>query len=306
MYDLIIIGGGPAGVTAGIYAARQKLKTLVLAKDFIGQTGEAGVIQNWPGEQNIKGAELAEKFENHLKFYDVEIKEEEVVFLDKIGDFFDVKTEEGSEFRSKAVILATGRKPKKLNIPGEKRLIGKGVVFCTICDAFLFQKKTVVVAGGGDSGFKSAIELLNYTKDIYLFELSSELRAEESLQEEAKKGGVKVFKNREIKEVKGEEFVEEIDYIDAQSGEKGSLKIDGLFVQIGSDPITNFIKNEDLIDFNKMGDIETDPKTCETKTKGLFAAGDVTDVRYKQIVIATGEGAKAALSAYEYIKNENK
>lgn len=297
MYDLIIIGSGPAGIVAGIYAWRKKLKTLVLTKDFLGQAGLTGVIENWPGEKEISGPGLMNKFEDHLKNYDIEIKEEEVVSLRKKESFI-IKTEK-EEFKSRSAIISTGRKAKELKVAGEKEFIGKGVVYCTTCDAPLFKNKKVLVVGGGNAGFESAIELADHAKEVLIFEAFSQITADEFLQEKAEKRDIKVFKNRKIKEIKGNNFLEEIVY--QSPGKEETMKVDGLFIQIGSVAITDFIK-EDLVDFDERGDIKIDFKTCQTKTKGLFAAGDVTDIRDKQIVIATGEGAKAALSAYNYLK----
>ncbi len=298
MYDLIIIGGGPAGITAGIYAARKKLKTLVIARDFIGQTGITSNIENWPGEKSIMGPELMAKFENHLKNYNMEIKEEEVFSLEKSNDFF-VKTK-NNDFTSKAVIIATGRKAKSLNVVGEKDFIGKGVVYCTTCDAPLFRDKKVVVVGGGNAGIEAAIELTDHTDKVFLFEALSKLSGDEFLQEKAKEKGVKIFTERKIKKIEGNNFVKEILF--ESSKKENKMQVDGVFIQIGSNPITDFIKSN-LVDFNKNGEIIVDSKNCRTKTEGLFAAGDVTDVRDKQIVVATGEGAKAALSVYSYLKN---
>lgn len=297
MYDLIIVGGGPAGITAGIYSARKKLKTLLVAKDLLGQTGEAGFIENWPGESRITGPELMMKFEKHLKEYDIDIKEDRVVSVDKTTEGFVVKSEV-EVFNSKAVIVATGRKPKRLGVTGEDRFVGKGVVYCTTCDAPFFADKKVVVVGGGDSGFKSALELTDHTDDIFIFEVASEIKAEEMLQDRVKEKGIKVFLNRKVREIKGNNFLEEIVYEDPDG--ESSMKIDGLFVQIGAVPISGFLG--DLVDLNPLGEVEIDSKTFQTKTEGLFAAGDVTDVSQKQIVIAAGEGAKASLSAYSFLK----
>lgn len=294
MYELIIIGGGPAGVAAGIYAARKKLKTLLLAEDFVGQAGKAGVIENWPGEKEILGPDLMRKFEDHLRSYDIEIKEEEVVSVER---GFVVKTAT-EEFSSKAVVVTSGRKPRSLNIPGEEDFIGKGVVYCTTCDAPLFQDKTVVVVGGGNAGLESAIELTDYAQKVYLFEASSEVIGDEFLEEKAKNNGVEIFTNRKVTEVKGSLFLEEIVY--EESGKETVLKADGLFVQAGSVPITGFLG--DLVDYTENRDIKIDARSFQTKTEGLFAAGDVTDIKYKQIIIAAGEGVKATLSAYDYLK----
>ncbi len=300
MYDLIIIGGGPAGIVAGIYAARKKLKTLTLAKNFIGQTGLTGIIENWPGEKIITGPELMNKFEEHLKNYEIEIKEEKVVSLEKSKEF-SVKTGK-EEFSSRAVIIATGRKARALDVPGEREFIGKGIVYCTTCDAPLFKNKNVIVVGGGNAGLESAIELTDHTDKVFLFEASSRLSGDEFLQEKAKEKGVEIFTNRKIKEIKGDNFVEEVLFED--SGKEEKMQAEGVFIQIGSIPITDFV-SDTLVDFNEDGEIIIDLKDCKTKTEGLFAAGDVTDVRDKQIVVATGEGAKASLSVYDYLKKEN-
>ena len=297
MFDLTVVGGGPAGITAGIYSARKKLKTLMVAKDLLGQTGEAGFIENWPGERSITGPELMMKFEEHLKDYDIDIKEDRVVSIEKTVEGFMVRTDDES-FNSRAVIVATGRKPKRLGVPGEDEFVGKGVVYCTTCDAPFFAYKKVVVVGGGDSGFKSAIELTDHTNDISIFEVTSEIRAEGVLQDRVKEKGIGVFLNRKVKEIKGGDFLEEIVYEDPDG--ESSMKVDGLFVQIGAVPISGFLG--DLVDLNPLGEIEIDPRTFRTKTEGLFAAGDVTDVSQKQIVIAAGEGAQAALSAYNFLK----
>lgn len=299
MYDLVIIGGGPAGITAGIYAARKKLKTLMVAKNLLGQTGEAAFIENWPGEKMITGMELMSKFEDHLRNYDLDIEEDVVVSLSKDKDNFIIKTKD-KEFNSKAIIVASGRKPKRLGVTGEKEFVGKGVVYCTTCDAPFFENKKVIVVGGGDAGVKSAIELTNYANKVFVFEVTSKINAEGLLLDKAKEKGVEIYLNREIVEIKGSNFVEEV--IFREKEEEGSIEIDGVFVQIGSIPITAFL-SEEIVEFNEGGEIKIDRKNRCTKTEGFFAAGDVTDVTEKQIVIAAGEGAKAALSAYKYLKD---
>ncbi len=296
MYELIIIGGGPAGITAGIYASRKNIKTLLITKDFVGQVGQTSVIANWPGEKEITGPDLMKKFEEHLKSYKNEIIEEKVISLEKNKEF-TVKTENNT-FKGKTVILTSGRKPRRLGVSGEKEFIGRGVVFCTTCDAPLFKGKTVVVVGGGNSGFESAIELTEYAKEVLLFERSSRFIADEQLQEKAIEKGVNLFKNTEIKKILGDLFVERIIY--NKEGEEEEIKVDGVFVQIGSDPVTDFSGN--LVEYDEKGDIIIDFKTCSTKTEGLFAAGDVTTVRDKQIIVAAGEGTKAALSVYNYLR----
>ncbi len=303
MYDLIIIGGGPAGITAGIYALRKKLKTLLISKDFIGQVGSSGKIENWPGEKSILGPELILNFKEHLDEYNPEIFEGKVSFIEKTENFKVIA--KGKEFFSSCIILATGRKPKKLNIQGEEDFIGKGVVYCTTCDAPLFQGKQVLIVGGGNAGVEAAIELTDYTDKISLFEASSSFSADETLIERAKEKNIKLFKNRKIKRIEGDSFVRKVYYEDLGEKEEKSIDVEGVFVQIGSVPVNDYLSSA-LIDFNENKEVVINHKTQETKTKGLFAAGDITNVKDKQIIVAAGEGAKAALSAYDYLKKNYK
>ncbi len=302
MYELVIIGGGPAGITAGIYAARKKIKTLLITKDFLGQAGLTGIIENWPGEKKISGPDLMRKFEDHLKEHDIDIKEGEQVFSLKKKKRFVVSTEWES-IDAKAVIVATGRRQKRLGVRGEKELTGKGVVYCTTCDAPLFKNKSVVVAGGGNAGFEAAIELTDHAKKVFLFEGANDFSADEFLQEQAKERGVELYTGRTIEEIKGDNFVEEVIYNDAGNKDRDSMKTEGVFVQIGSVAINDFLDDE-LVDFDKNGDIMIDQGNCFTKTEGLLAAGDVTNTRDKQIIVSSGEGAKATLSLYEYLKRK--
>ncbi len=299
MYDVIIIGGGPAGITAGIYVARKRLKAVLITKDFLGQAGFTGRIENWPGEKRVQGPELMRKFEEHLKEYEIDIREEEVVSVNK-NESFSVKTKE-SNFEAKCVIFASGRKPKPLGITGEEEFVGKGVAYCTTCDAPFFKDKKVMVVGGGNAGFESAIELTDYAKEVFLYEFASDFSADEFLQEQAKEKGIELRTGVELKEIKGGDFVEKVRYKDKKNENEEEIDVDGVFVEIGSLPVTSPV--ESLVDTNSQGDVEINPHNNMTKTEGLFAAGDVTTIMGKQIVIAAGEGAKTALAAYKYIKN---
>ncbi len=300
MYDLIIIGGGPAGITAGIYALRKKLKTLIISKDFIGQTGIAGRIENWPGEKNIMGPELMIKFKEHLDYYNPEVKEEEVLSVSK-NDSFKVKTTK-EVFSSRSVIIATGRKSRKIGIDREEEFVGRGVVYCTTCDAPFFKNKKVVIVGGGNAGFEAAIELKNFTENVSLFDIASDFGADEILQEKAKEKNISLFNSVKIESLQGDKFLNKITYKNLQNNKEQEMEVEGLFVQIGSIPITDFV--EGFVKLDEQKNIIVNSKTQETSIEGLFAAGDVTDVNYKQIVISTGEGAKSALSAYRYLKND--
>jgi len=302
IYDVIIIGGGPAGVAAGIYAARQKLETLLITKSFGGQMARKAVaIENYPGFAEISGFELVQKFEKHLKKQKIDIEKNTVRKVKKNGQTFSVLTKDKKQFQSKAVIIASGADPRLLEVPGEKKFIGHGVSYCITCDAPLFTGKTVAVIGGGDAGFEAALGLSLYAKKIYILEFGEKIIADEINQERAKKTGkVEVIVQASLKKIQGKKFVESIVYQDRKTKKLQVLEIEGVFVEIGSQPATAFIKG--LVDFNEKDEIVVDAKTSQTKTAGLFSAGDVDNIPYKQIVIAAGEGAKAALSVVNYLQ----
>lgn len=305
LYDLIIIGGGPAGIAAGIYAARQKLNTLLITKSFGGQIARKAVgIENYPGFEKISGLDLIRKFEKHLRKQKIDIERDGARKVEKINGKFIVKTAGKNAFKAKAVIIASGADPRPLEVPGEKKFIGKGVSYCTTCDGPLFANKEVAVIGGGNSGFEAAIFLSSWTKKVYILENADQVRAEEAVQEKAEKTGkIEVITSAVLKKIEGKNFVESASYQDNKTKKIVSLKINGIFVEIGSQPATSFVKG--LVDFNQKDEITINPGTMQTKTAGLFAAGDVTDVVYKQIVIAAGEGAKAALSVSNYLSKQS-
>jgi len=302
MYDLIIIGGGPAGMTAGIYAARQKLNTLLITKEFGGQmTKKAVPIENWPGEKQISGFDLIQKFKAHLEKFKIDIEKDGVVKIEKNNGNFKIATEKGKNFESKTVIIASGNDPRPLKVPGEKEFIGKGVSYCPTCDAPMFKNKTVAVIGGGNSGFETAIMASKWAKKVYILEYGPEVKAEGENQEIAKKKGkIEVILNAMMKEIKGEKFVNAITFQDSKTKEEKKMDVEGVFVEIGLQPCSSFAR--ELVECSERGEIGINPETFETKTPGLFAAGDVKKGKYKQIVIAAGEGAKAALSVNEYLK----
>ncbi len=304
-YDLIIIGGGPAGITAAIYAGRQKLKTLLITKEFSGQLAKKAVaIENYPGFEEISGIELIKKFERHLKKQDIDIKMEEVIGVRKIDKKFTVVTKNKNEFESKAVIIASGADPRPLEVPGEKKFLGRGVSYCAVCDGAFFVNKNVAIIGGGNSGFETAIFLSKIAKKIYILEYGQEVKADSENQQIVKKTGkVEIITDVQIKEIQGNKFVESILYQDRKTGKNFILPIDGVFIEIGSQPASSFVRG--LVDFNEKDEIKVDFESFQTKTPGLFAAGDVNEGKYKQIVTAAGEGAKAALAAYDYINKLN-
>ena len=301
LYDLIIIGGGPAGITAGIYATRQKLNTLLITKSFGGQIARKAVgIENYPGFEEVSGLDLIGKFEKQLRKHKIDIERDGVRKVKKDGKKFLIQTTSKNTFEGKTVIIASGADPRPLEIPGEKKFIGRGVSYCTTCDGPLFANKTVVVVGGGNSAFEAAVFLTNWVKKIYILEHALKVRADEESQEKARKTGkIEVITSTTLKKVQGKNFVDSVLYENNKTKKITSLKVDGIFVEIGSQPATSFVKG--LVDFNEKDEIVIDLKTMQTKTPGLFAAGDVSSVFFKQIVIAAGEGAKAALAVSNYL-----
>ncbi|MCL5010952.1 MAG: FAD-dependent oxidoreductase [Patescibacteria group bacterium] len=315
MYDLIIIGGGPAGITAGIYAARKKLQTLVLSGDFFGQIAKSSRVDNWPGEPEVSGMVLMGKLEKHLRSFEVETKTGQKVTAVKEGgnllpagrrfppSSFIVQTEANEEFSARTVIVATGRNPRALGIDGEKELVGRGVSYCAVCDAPFFKDKTVAVAGGGNAGLGTVFELLAFAKKILLFEKAQTLPADEILQERVKKESrVEIILRSELQKIEGKNMVEAVVYKNLANNEVARREVSGVFVQVDSIPASGFLAG--LVDFNETGEIKINPFSCQTSLPGIFAAGDVTEGKYKQAIIAAGEGAKAALAAYEYLQKK--
>ncbi len=304
IYDLIVVGGGPAGITAGIYAARKKLKTLLIARDFFGQLSKAGYIENWPGVIGNSGMDLMKALEHHLKQFPIEIKtgEKVVEVSRKAHRFYCVQTETNQQFSARAIIIAAGREPKKLGIKGEEEFIGKGVSFCSICDAPFFTNKQVAVVGGGNAGLETALDLAKYAKKIFIFENSPSLKADEILQEGVKnEKKIEIFLQKEIEEIIGDKTVQAIKFKDLENNKTLQMPMAGVFVEVGMRPVKDFTKG--LIELSADGEIIIDPKTCQTSVEGIFAAGDVVNGKWKQAIIAAGEGAKAALAVYDYLRN---
>lgn len=307
IYDLIIIGGGPAGITAGIYAGRQRMKSLLITKEFGGQMAKkATEVCNFPGFEKISGTELIDKFVEHLKKQEsVEIKFTEVEKIEKQGDIFTAITIENEKIQSKAVIIATGADPRPLEAIGEKEFIGKGVSYCVTCDGPVFRNKTIAIVGGGNCGLEAALFMVNYASKIYILEFGPEIKADqENIADIAKSDKIEIIKNASVKEIKGAGMVSSLVYEDNISKENKILEVQGVFIEIGSQPATALAKG--LVDFTKKDEIIVEPETFSTKTPGLFAAGDDNSGPYKQIVTAAGEGCKAALAAYDYLRKLNK
>lgn len=306
-YDLIIIGAGPAGITAGIYAGRQRMKTLVLTKEFGGQIAQKAVeICNYPGFENISGPKLIENFVSHLKCQEtVDIKFGEAEKIEKQDGIFILTDTRNQKLKAKAVIIATGADPRPLEAEGEKEFIGKGVSYCVTCDGPVFKGKPIAVVGGGNAGLEAAFFMQEYATKIYILESGLELKADRfnvGLIQNSEK--IEIIFNASVKKIKGGALVDSLEYEDKKTGKTKTLKVQGIFIEIGSQPATSLAKG--LVDFTKRDEIIVDPETFQTKTPGLFAAGDNNMGHYKQIVTATGEGCKAALAAYEYIQKTKK
>jgi len=307
MYDVIIIGAGPAGLSAAIYCVRKKLKTLVLTEDLGGQITEAHTVENYLGIPEISGIDLIEKFRDHAKKFNLEIKEG--VNIEKIEtqavDSFVVSTDQGN-FSSKTIIATTGKSYRELNVPGAKEFEGKGITYCATCDAPLYKNKIVAVIGAGDAGQDAAWQLTQYANKIYLLNKYSEMRgANVQMREKIENSEkIEIFNNCEPLEVRGEKFVKSLIFKHNGLGETKEIAVDGIFVEIGSVPSSDFLNG--VVKLNDKGEIIIDYLTNATSQPGIFAAGDVTNILYKQLIIAAGEGAKAALSVYEYLKNVHK
>lgn len=308
MYDLIIVGGGPGGVAAGVYAARKKIKTLLITESFGGQSTVSADIQNWIGTKSISGFDLAKNLEEHVRAQEsIEIRAPELVKIvkEKEGGFI-VETDKGNTFETKTIILTSGSRRKKLNIPGEAEFEGKGVAYCSTCDAPLFSGKTVAVVGGGNAGLEAVVDLSPYAKKIYLLEYGDTLKGDPITQERVKNGPkpVEIIFNAQTEAVAGEKFVTGLRYKDRISGVTKELALDGIFVEIGAVPNSEMVK--DLVALNKYGEVAVDSKTGKTSREGIWAAGDVTDDPFKQNNISAGDAVKAALSCYQYLLERNK
>ncbi|MBN2283894.1 MAG: FAD-dependent oxidoreductase [Deltaproteobacteria bacterium] len=302
-YDLLIVGGGPAAMSAAIYAARKMLSLAVVTKDFGGQMLETSDVENWLGFQSISGRELAGMFGEHVKSFDISVRMNTAVReVQKEGGLFSVITADGRSYRGHAVVVATGKRHRSLNVPGEKELVGKGVAYCATCDAPLFKEKRVVVAGGGNSAFTTAADLLKVGAQVILVNFLKGWQADGSLYERVSRyPGVDFLENTEVVRIEGADRVEAVVVKGRDDGDEKRIDAAGLFVEIGLLPNSDSVK--DLVRLNDAGEIIVDC-ACRTSVKGLFGAGDVTTVPHKQIVISAGEGAKAALSAYEYLMDE--
>jgi len=305
MYDVAIIGGGPGGVAAGIYAARKKLKGILITDSFGGQSLVSDDIQNWIGAPSVSGLDLSQMLENHLRSHEgLEILDGEWVKGVKNVPGGIALELDGKNIEARYLLLATGSRRKKLDVPGEKEFEGKGVVYCSICDAPLFKDKDVAVVGGGNAGIEAVIDLLPYASKIYLLDRREDLHGDAVTVEKIKSSPkVTIINNAEAREIVGDKFVSKIVYFDKKSGSTPSLDVQGVFVEIGAIPNSDIVK--DLVKLNERGEVVVDHKTQRSSHERIWAVGDVSDVLYKQNNVSAGDGIKALLNIYERITKEN-
>ena len=299
-FDVLIVGGGPAGAAAAIYAARKGVRTGVVSERFGGQVLDTMAIENFISVKETEGPKLVAALEQHVKQYEVDVMDGQRAEALIPGDLHEIRLASGATVKAKAIILATGARWREMNVPGEREYRGRGVAYCPHCDGPLFKGKRVAVVGGGNSGVEAAIDLAGIVAHVTLLEFGSELRADAVLQAKLKSlPNVTIHTDAQTTEVTGADGkVNGLIYTDRRSGDTHSVSLEGVFVQIGLLPNTDWLKG--TLALSKHGEIEINSR-CETSLPGVFAAGDATTVPYKQIIIAMGEGSKAALSAFDHL-----
>jgi len=300
MYELAIVGAGPAGMTSAVYAARKRINTLLLSKDLGGQPLWTAGIENYMGYQFIEGPELMQKFQEQVKQFPVEQKiGQEIVALSRVAGGFEIRTDKDESYQAKAAIIASGKRPRQLNVPGEDKLKGRGVTYCAICDGPLFAGDKVAVIGGGNSALEAADDMVKIAEHVYLVSTTL-LTGDQILIDKLKDASsLTIFLEHEVVVIEGSSRVEGIRIRDSKSGAERKIDVGAVFVEIGLIPNSEFAKG--ITKLNELDEIEVNC-VCETGIPGLFAAGDVTNVPEKQIVVAAGEGAKAALNAHRYLQ----
>ncbi len=303
VYDTVIIGGGPAGMSAAIYAARYGLSTIIITEEIGGQVAKSGWVENYLGYTRIMGPDLVNKFEEHVKYYNVPIIIDSVENVERDGDLFKVYTLNGDEYTARTVIIAVGEKKRKLNVPGEDTYNGRGVSYCAPCDAPLFKGKVVAVVGGGDSAASAALLLTEYATKVYIIHRRNQLRAQKYYQDLLLKNPkIEIIWNTVVKELQGDKLLRKAILQRVDTKEVFELPLDGLFVEIGAEPPVELFKRIGLA-LSQDGYIKVN-HLMETSIPGIYAAGDCVDLTprdFRQIVVAAGQGALAAYSAYNYI-----
>ena len=303
MYELAIIGGGPAGIAAGIYAARKKLNTILITDSFGGQSIVSDEIQNWIGELSISGLDLAKKLEGHLRAQEgVTIAEgDRISEIKKTQSGFVLKTVGGKEYESKTILVAAGSRRRKLGVPGEDQFEGRGVAYCGTCDAPLFEGKRVAVVGGGNSGLETVLDLAPYAEHIYLLHRADTLKGDPITQEKILAlSKVTVLLNSNVVSVSGNQMVEELRYLNSKTGVEEALAVGGVFVEIGAIPNGDLVK--EFVKMNDWGQIVVDHKTQRSSDPSIWAAGDVSDGFYKQNNISVGDAIKAVMNIHDTLR----
>ncbi|MFC2007274.1 FAD-dependent oxidoreductase [Chloroflexota bacterium] len=300
MYELLIIGGGPAGLSAGVYAARKQLNTLLISGDIGGQMNTTSGIENWLGYQFIDAPTLIDQFQKHVAQFPIDQKiGTRVSKLGIIEGGFEAVTEEGERFQAKTVLFATGKKPRKLNIPGEEELAGRGVTYCAICDGPIFAGQKVAVVGGGNSAVEAALDMVKIAEHVNLVSLTP-LTADPILTNQLSAfNNLSTFIEYQTVKIEGDGLVDGMVIKDLENGDERRLDITGVFIEIGLVPNSDAVKG--LLELSGAGEVPVS-SFSETTVPGLYAAGDVTNTPEKQIIIAAGEGAKAALQAHHYLQ----
>ncbi len=298
MYDVIILGAGPAGLAASVYTARKFMKTLVITENIGGQALESWAIENYMGYRMITGEDLMKKFEEQMRELHIQLELDGVLGISREDSQFVVRTATERSFGGRSLIIATGKHPRMLGIEGEERFIGRGLSICATCDGPLFRGKSVAVVGGGNSALQTAIEMSRIAKTVHLV-VRSEIRCDAILKEiYQKKENIITHLNVEVVRLHGDQFLTGLGLRHRDTGEEARIDVDGVFLEIGWLPNTEFL--EGFVPLNAEKEVVVD-ENCHTAIPGVFAAGDVTTIKGKQIIIAAGEGAKAALEAYEYL-----
>jgi len=300
MYDLMIVGGGPAGLSAGVYAARKRLSTLLISIDIGGQVNKTLGIENYIGYQFIEGPELIDKFQTQVSQFPIDQKiGNKVSRLEKFDDGFEAISEAGDKYQATAVIYAAGKSPRKLNVPGEVELTGRGVTYCAICDGPVFSGQRVAVVGGGNAALEAALDMVEISEHVDLVS-HSQLKGDAILIDKLSDAkNLTIFTEYQTEKIEGQDFANGMLIKELKSGEQKRLDVTGVFIEIGLEPNSEPVK--ELIKLNNRGEVPINC-SCETAITGLYAAGDVTNVPEKQIVVAAGEGAKAALQTHRYLQ----
>lgn len=299
MYDFVIIGGGPAGLSAAIYAARFKLKTVVIAKDVGGTIINTHLVENWPGFKSLSGFELMEHIRGHVEHLGVEVKQDEVTDIQRKGKNFPIKAKEG-EYGTRTVLLATGTKYRKLGVPGEEEFHGRGVSYCAVCDAAFFKDRVVAVVGGSDSAAKEALLLSEYAKRVYIIYRGAKIRSEPINAERVDNNKrIEIISNTNVVKISGDGFVSSVALDRPYKGSR-DLTLDGIFIGVGYEPQNELAKGLG-VELDERGEVIVDCGSA-TNIPGVYAAGDVTAGRFKQAIIGAAQGVVAANSAYMYLR----